>query len=130
MCIFLRLNSWSFYQEGPDGVMEVEGIWPQIAPLQSSPPMYSIAPAWIPLFRICGLEWNISLLEIYFKPWWGYSLLGKVMIQIKLLESCLDYLEKCIRGISLFVPTSRYCCLCTCPLYPSIKVNPIATLLV
>lgn len=46
-------------------------------------------------------KWNFSLLEIYFQPQWECILLGKLMVQISLLEARLDYLEECSQGIGL-----------------------------
>lgn len=77
-------------------------------PLWSLYPRYYVATSCLPLnlnatnLEFASLnEWNISLLEIYFKPWWERSLVGKLMVQIRLLETCSDYLEKCSKEISL-----------------------------
>lgn len=43
-------------------------------------------------------KWHFSLLEIYFEPQWECISLGKLMVQIRLLEACLDYLETCSQG--------------------------------
>lgn len=51
-------------------------------------------------------EWNSSLLEIYFKAL-QMQLVGQVNSTNYLWESCFDYLEKCFKGITLFVSTSR-----------------------
>ena len=80
-------------------------------------------------FRICGC-WMNFLLEIYFSLWWGYRLFSKLLVQIRLLQSCLGHLEECFQGSSLFVPANIYWYLHMYILYCLIKVNPVATLLV
>lgn len=49
-------------------------------------------------------ECEISLLEISFKPWWEYSFLGKLMVQIRLLEAHLDHLENVLRELAYLYP--------------------------
>lgn len=127
--IFLRGNYWSFYLEWWRWRECNHRLWP----LQSLDP---IATSCLPLnfsatnSEFVDVEWVKFLLEIYFRLWWGFSLLSKLIVQIRLLESCLDYLEECFQGISLFVPANRYCYLHMYLLYPLIKSNPVATLLV